>query len=150
MKGKVVLIKLKGDPETAKEPMQRHLYRRADESETLFTPDGTPAGRLWMVDLDSLVGTTRYLAAGFSHVGMLAYVPVAFESGRHVASCMKLSLQISKGYAHRAAIRVLDKGADEAHSVVPDKMPNGLTVSLFSVGSIIEVSPFFGEFLSML
>lgn len=61
MEGKMVLIKLKGDAETAKKPMQRTLYRRPEESEsTLFMSDGSPAGRLWIDELDGLVETNRY------------------------------------------------------------------------------------------
>ena len=61
MEGKIVLIKLKGDAETAKKPMQRTLYRRPNESgSSLFTPDGSPAGRLWLNEVDDLVETKRY------------------------------------------------------------------------------------------
>lgn len=60
MREKTVNIQLKGDTETAEAPMQRRLYRRRDEDESkLFMPDGSPAGRLWLSDLDDLVGTKR-------------------------------------------------------------------------------------------
>lgn len=47
MEGKTVQIKLKGNTETGTAPMQRNLFRRQDDDETLFMPDGSPAGRLW-------------------------------------------------------------------------------------------------------
>lgn len=61
MDGKLVFIRLEGDPVTAKTPMQRTLYRRPNESESmLFMSDGSPAGRLWLPDIDDLVETKRF------------------------------------------------------------------------------------------
>lgn len=59
MEGKTVLIKLKGNTETGRAPMQRTLFRREEDDETLFMPDGSPAGRLWLTDIDDLVETSR-------------------------------------------------------------------------------------------
>jgi hypothetical protein len=59
MEGKAVQIKLKGNTETARVPMQRNLFRRQEDDETLFMPDGLPAGRLWLNDIDDLVETSR-------------------------------------------------------------------------------------------
>lgn len=47
--------------------------------------------------------------------------------------------------AYRAAIRLLDNGDVDACGVVPERTPNGLSASLFSIGSTIEVSPFIGN-----
>ncbi|KAL3151213.1 hypothetical protein ABBQ38_013054 [Trebouxia sp. C0009 RCD-2024] len=59
MEGKTVQIKLDGNTETASAPMQRSLYRRREDDESLFMPDGLPAGRLWLTDIDDLVETSR-------------------------------------------------------------------------------------------
>ena len=60
MEGKMVQIKLKGNVETARAPIQRNLFWRHEEDESsLFTPNGLPAGRLWLNELDDLVETNR-------------------------------------------------------------------------------------------
>lgn len=59
MDGKTVQIKLKGNSETGREPMQRNFFRRQEDDETLCMPNGTPAGRLWLADIDDLVETSR-------------------------------------------------------------------------------------------
>lgn len=59
MEGKTVQIKLKGNTETARVPMQRNLLRRQEDDEMLFMPDGLLAGRLWLNDIDDLVETSR-------------------------------------------------------------------------------------------
>lgn len=40
--------------------MQRSLFRRQEDDEMLCMPDGAPAGRLWLNELDDLVETSRY------------------------------------------------------------------------------------------
>ena len=52
-------IRFKGNTETARVPMQRNLCRGQEDDEMLFMPDGLPAGRLWLNDIDDLVETSR-------------------------------------------------------------------------------------------
>ena len=59
LEGKIVQIQLKGDSETVRVLMQRNLFRRQEDEEMLFMPDGLPAGRLWLNDIDDLVETSR-------------------------------------------------------------------------------------------
>ena len=59
MEGKTVQIKLKGNSETGRAPMQRNLFRRQEDDETLCMPNGAPAGRFWLTDIDDLVETSR-------------------------------------------------------------------------------------------
>lgn len=59
LEGKIVQIKLKGNTETGRAPMQRSLFRRQEDDEMLCMPDGAPAGRLWLTELDDLVETNR-------------------------------------------------------------------------------------------
>ena len=59
MEGKTVQIRFKGNTETARVPMQRNLCRGQEDDEMLFMPDGLPAGRLWLNDIDDLVETSR-------------------------------------------------------------------------------------------
>lgn len=59
MEGKTVQIQLPGNTETGIALMQQHLYRRQEDKETLYMPDGAPAGRLWLPGLDDLVETSR-------------------------------------------------------------------------------------------
>ena len=59
MEGKTVQIKLKGNTETGRAPILRNLFRRQEDDETLCMPDGAPAGRLWLTEIDDLVETTR-------------------------------------------------------------------------------------------
>lgn len=59
LEGKTVQIKLKGNTETGRAPMQRSLFRRQEDDEMLCMPDGAPAGRLWLNELDDLVETSR-------------------------------------------------------------------------------------------
>ena len=50
----------------------------------------------------------------------------------------------------RAALRVLGNSVDNQGAMVPERSPDGLSVSLYPIGCTIEVSPFTGEACSEL
>ena len=133
--------------------MQRSLFRRQEDDEMMCMPDGAPAGRLWLNELDDLVETSKYHLPDLCNV-----VPASRHAGNtghphdmdHLLLRAVTPIRTSstmQRIVRRAAIRVLhkDKGARQGRLEVPGKTPNGLSTDLYPIGCTIEVFPFVSE-----